>query len=77
MRNDSWKNVNSPGKVLEKSLNFDFLFLCEPCLILTMVFCVLIRIALVRQFYENTQYTFMLRKIEKVSLFCPLTLHDD
>ena len=31
MKNDSWKNVNSPWKILEKSWNFDFLFLYEPC----------------------------------------------
>ena len=37
MKNDSWKNVNSPGKVLEKSWNFYFLFLYEPCIKLAQI----------------------------------------
>ena len=37
------------------------------------ILCVVIGIALMRQYNENTQHTFMLKKLENISLLCLLT----
>ena len=50
----------------------DFLFYTE-----NGILCVLVRIALSRQLNENTQHTFILKKIKKIFLLCLLTWHNE